>query len=436
MIYATFVLIAILATSYGELTPYLNGAVAFSNPAFVSYVSLNKTSTDLMITMFAEMSDGSISTVSNIYDLFLSPTQSKFSVTTLGKDYTWPNSAEMVAEGVFSSAEISQYCGGISCNLVVVPDGFLTPGHKTGGIYLLPQTSSLPATKIAVAPVESNWFYHQVNWVDVDLDGKLDIVAARCSVNAFGSASGELVWLKHPSTIDKSKTWVMTKLTKGPDVITKVLQGKDKLLYVISAEFFSSKLSLSIIQPGTTPKLVSYTVLDSTLGAAYDMHLADVDGDGQSELIVSTHMSGKGGAVYAYELPSNLIPETEVSSTVSAATVTDWQRVTLGTGFKVTKSGLNQAAPGFIYPLSNPDKSSAALSKRPIFVIAGDGSQGVHLMTPVSDATNPYAYSVTKIIEIGGTVGSLAVKDINGDGYLDAVIPDYDNSKLYFYTLK
>ena len=54
-----------------------------------------------------------------------------------------------------------------NCDLFVVPDGFLTPGHKTGGLYLQPAPpASAPAPeaypKTALAPQEDGWFYHQV----------------------------------------------------------------------------------------------------------------------------------------------------------------------------------------------------------------------------------------------------------------------------------
>jgi len=304
----------------------------------------------------------------------------------------------------------------------------------------LPANPSSSAKKVAIAPSETNWFYHKANWIDLDLDGKQDIIAARCNVNAVGVAKGELIWLKHPEDISSNKKqdpWQKVSLVSGPDIITMILHGKDKLVYVIGAEFFNKKLSITAIQPGAIPKVVSYTVIDDTLGAADDLHLADVDGDGQSELIVSSHDGGKGGSVYAYELPDNLIPETSGNNTSSNSNSNDWKRVVLATGFVVTKAGANQASPGFIYPVPNPQKSTSVVqNRRPLWLIAGDGSQGVHMMTPIEDPSNPYAYSASKILEIGGTVGTLAVKDVNNDGMIDMVVPDYDNGALYFYTLK
>jgi len=413
--------------------------VQFDFPSFLSFSNLGSAEDDLLITQFSEFLPGSVYSVANIADQFKSSSTVKFVPQTLGNDYTWPNLAEIIPSDVYSSEEKSKLCGGSkSCNLMIVPDGFLTPGHKTGGIFLLASTlTSTPATKIAIAPIETNWFYHKANFLDLDLDGKMDIIAARCNVNAVGVAKGELIWLKHPSDLSGvTEPWQKTTLVSGPDIITLVIKGKDNVVYVVGAEFFAKKLSITAIQPGSTPKIISYTVIDSSLGAADDIHLADVDGDGQSELIVSTHDGNAGGSVFAYELPSNLIPESTSSSNTSSHT-SDWKRTTLATGFTVTKAGANQASPGFIYPLENPQVSSSVVqNRRPLWLIAGDGSQGVHMMTPIEDATNPYAYSVSKILEIGGTVGTLAVKDVNNDGLIDMVVPDYDNGYIYFYTLK
>lgn len=91
--------------------------------------------------------------------------------------------------------------------------------------------------------------------------------------------------------------------------------------------------------------------------------------------------------------------------------------------------GFNQAAPGYIYPLIKPS------SNRPYFLLAGDGSEGVHLMTPTYNESNAYAYSASKILELGGTVGSLAVGEADANGQVNFVAPDYDGNKLYLYKL-
>lgn len=157
-----------------------------------------------------------------------------------------------------------------------------------------------------------------------------------------------------------------------------------------------------------------------------DIHLADVDGDGVEELVVSSHEGGDGGSLFAYELPPNFNPRMPDDMSMN----TSWERITLGGSFVVKAAGPNEAAPGFVYPFYLHG------DKRPTWIIAGDGSFGVHALYPLEDFNgNPYAYSSSKIIEVGGTVGTLAVEDLNGDGTLELVVPDYDNGFIYFYSL-
>lgn len=410
------------------ITPY--GNVSFAHPAFVSFVS-SFSSNDLLITQFSEMQEGSVYAATDMQAIFTG--DKVFNTSTLGSDYTWPNVATPIPDGVFDADEKVAYCGSDNvdnCSLLVVPDGFLTPGHKTGGIFLLAGRTTSSTAKIALTQSEKNWFYHDVHWVDLDGDGRLDVLAARANVDAVGRARGELIWLRHPSIVDSKTPWEIGKLTDGPDVITLVVRGNNDLLYVFAAEFFGEKLSLTTLKPGGGSIFVSYEILDATIGPTEDLHLADVDGDGMLELVISSHEGGTGGSVYAYELPPNLNPNAEGSDNTSMDA--SWSRILLATGFKVTKPGPNQASPGFIYPVIS------ATYVRPLWFVAGDGSQGVHLMWPVSDKTgnNMYKYDVAKILDIGGTVGTLAINDLDGDGILEMVVPDYDNGRLFFYKVQ
>ncbi len=46
----------------------------------------------------------------------------------------------------------------------------------------------------------TGYFYHKADWYDVDGDGLLDLITARATKPLFGSGSGELLWLKQPSS--------------------------------------------------------------------------------------------------------------------------------------------------------------------------------------------------------------------------------------------
>ncbi len=51
---------------------------------------------------------------------------------------------------------------------------------------------------------------------------------------------------------------------------------------------------------------------------------------------------------------------------------------------------------------------------KPYIALAGDGTNSAFLLTPTDQ---PFGYSVSVLLNAGGTVGAMAVADVNGDGY-------------------
>ena len=95
--------------------------------------------------------------------------------------------------------------------------GFLVPSHATGGVYILEASPSPKTLKkpVKVTKDEGGYFYHRGVLRDMNGDGKLDIVTARChyEVYPWSKKSGELVWLEQPATDALSGTpWTMHKL--------------------------------------------------------------------------------------------------------------------------------------------------------------------------------------------------------------------------------
>lgn len=82
-----------------------------------------------------------------------------------------PNNAKVVPDDVFAGV-----------NAVLVPDGFVIPGHRDGGAYILVQDNDdiTKTTKtIRISPyIEKTW-YHTGHWIDLNGDGRKDLLIAR-----------------------------------------------------------------------------------------------------------------------------------------------------------------------------------------------------------------------------------------------------------------
>ncbi len=81
-----------------------------------------------------------------------------------------------------------------------VHTGFLTPGHTNGGIYALPLENSKAGTLVKLSPNEKGCFYHNSTFLDLNGDGKLDILAAQTCQKNFED-TGELVWFEQVTSI-------------------------------------------------------------------------------------------------------------------------------------------------------------------------------------------------------------------------------------------
>ncbi len=105
---------------------------------------------------------------------------------------TWPNNVQAAPMGGF-----------------VVGDGFLPPGRSNGGVYWFPAGYKVPrgphgslrrqsdryqqSPPLALAPPRPGWFYHQTRFIDLNGDGRQDIITARAHKPLFGAGQGELV---------------------------------------------------------------------------------------------------------------------------------------------------------------------------------------------------------------------------------------------------
>ncbi|NQD36609.1 VCBS repeat-containing protein [Permianibacter sp. IMCC34836] len=394
-------LIAGVVSAHAEDTLRSLGVLPSNKPAFLQIEKLRPSEDpSLLISSFQPFGRDEVRHIANIGS-FVSNV-SLAAEQTLATTITWPNGMHTVPESISGGAP-----------LIAVAGGFLVPGKGTGAITLLDRDTK--STR-KLTRDKSGWFYHRIAWFDVDNDGRLDILTARGNKPLFGSAKGELLWLKQPSSNPLTATWTEHVLKSGPDVhfVIDDLNG-DGTPEIVATEFFAKKLSLHWFEGG----VLKSRVLDSSLGAAFDVSIEDLNNDGRRDLLVTNHENQAAkAAVFAYEVPQEVKTGTFI-------------RHTLLTNIQTRNSGAGQASPGTAFAF-HPQVSNA--NGKPQIMVSGDGSQRVHWLAPTSTSSSDWNYQERIVVDVGGTVGQLAIADVNGDGYVEVFVPAYDANKIYAFT--
>lgn len=186
----TALAVATDAVTTGDVSFKSLGQFKISEPAFINMSRYEDSGDDfLLISQFSgtPWAHGSVSVVTGIKDAIVAEDLSKVSTTKLDSiDFKWPNDVKIIPFDVFEERAI------------VVPDGFLVPGHKNGGVYVIRMDQTDLTTVIdtvKISPDLDNYFYHMGEWIDMNGDGRKDFIIARSNAEAGG---GRLVWFEHP----------------------------------------------------------------------------------------------------------------------------------------------------------------------------------------------------------------------------------------------
>ncbi len=390
------------------------GEISVSHPSFVQVLRQHDLAPPtLWITEFSgnPVTSGKVYNIKNITSFY--PDFSKAKPVLESSNFKWPNQLS-VAPG-----ELGDY--------VTVADGFLVIGKSTGAVYLLQANCSASSHSVGLNDLEScklfevtnpksGWFYNTALWKDVNEDGKMDIVTARATKPIIGKTAGELLWLEQPQTNPLSSLpWKEHVLASGPDVGFTLadLKPDDHQFEVFATEFFSKRLTLYTIN--TTTASVSSRDIDTEIGPAYSVSVVDLNGDGAKDLLVTNHVGGSGGSVFAYEIPQDILKG-------------NFTKHVIATDFPVTAVGFNEAAPGFAYAF----KPHASYVGPQYILVAGDGSKSAYLLQPMEKG---FAYNKTVVIAVDGIVGSIAVANLIGsEGWAEFFVPDYGGGKIYAYV--
>mmetsp|Transcript_35644 Transcript_35644/g.65325 ORF Transcript_35644/g.65325 Transcript_35644/m.65325 type:complete len:445 (-) Transcript_35644:49-1383(-) len=348
------------------------------------------------------------------------------SETHLATNIDWPNLPTVVDKSVFGF------------KAAVVGSGFLVPTHTMGGIWIIelsdkPEVLKTGPVKVTRDSTESHlpdsgWFYHQAYMVDMNNDGRLDILTSRCadSVEPWNPKGAKLVWLEHPASGALNGTaWVEHVIMDGPDFLFEVAppEVSGSHLGLCAAEYLSEKL---VYIEGSVQTGFQRRVVDDNFGHGFGCRWADLNGDGRTDLVATNHLN-QNGSVFAYTWsgPAGSLSESN----------TRVDKHVLATGYSATTTEAGKASPGDAIPFFPKAKNNT--QKKPFIVVSADNGNYVDVLIPaVPEDPHDWTYRKELLEYMGGDVGSIAIGDTDGDGWNELFVPVYDNGQVVKYTIR
>ncbi|KAI3640814.1 hypothetical protein MIR68_001692 [Amoeboaphelidium protococcarum] len=413
----------------------------FNNPAFVTAVRnpLNNGSFDMLISTFGvslpfKKSPDGVWMVEDIgTKLFKAKRGSSVSLDAqlLGdRQLTWPNEVELTEDGQ-----------------LVAAGGFLVPGKKGHVSVLdLKQFKSGKSAQWKELIGNDKGFFHRSSVVQIappSLSGSDDgkrLVTCRGRKGIFDGGSGEMIYLDKKS----DGSYVEHLIAPGCDCFFVPIDlNGDGVMEFIIPEFFGKKLILQWTEDPqgdwTKTDLVRQRVVDDTLGAAFDITVADLFNDGNLQLVVGNHQDGKKGPkpqMFAYDVIKPAASDQIVFE--SGSPISNYmnglvfERHVLSDKFKLRASIFNPSpgAPGS-QVVFKPLKSQ----QRPYILISGDDDQRAHLLVP-RNCGKKWSYDHVEIHDCKGTVGGVFVNDLDGNGRADVIIPCYGSNTIAVYEFE
>ncbi|CAE7277402.1 TYW1 [Symbiodinium pilosum] len=320
----------------------------------------------------------------------------------------WPNSITTLNTSVFGFAAVA------------VGNGFLVPTHTTGGVYIM-EASTEPTTlkePVKISKDNSGWFYHQAHFVDMDGDGLLDVLAARCTypVWPWAKKQGELVWLKQPAQDALAgQPWQEQELGPGPDFLFCVHPNSSRVS-LVAPEYISGRVVYWYQQEDGS---MASRLLDDTIGPGFSCSWTDLNADGHLDLLLTNH-AATNGSVFAYTFSSDDVAVAQVS------------RHVLATGFTPVKIKTGSASPGDAMAF----QPQINLSGKPFIFVSGDNSNSIFLMRPASQDPADWNYRLEQIHDFGGDIGRPSIGDVDNNGFADIFVPLYDLKQVAHYEFR
>lgn len=375
----------------------------------------------------------------NVYAIGPLSAKSDAPMTVLSDGFKWPNEAKVVPEEVKAKAGLDGY-------LMQVADGFLVPtipSKSTGGIHLVKVGDGLDVEITKLTEDKSNWFYHHSEWADIDMDGILDLVAARStSPIVFGSPDSELVWVKNNGNGTFGSTQV---ITKGPGVAFRLIDiDEDGTLEVVATEFFKNQQLAIYTCPEAswaecaTKQNTVETVIASGEGPFFDLEWVDLNGDGKKDILCAAQQYTEGSLFHKKTIPGRVLAF-EQPAAWTAGSSAAWTRHVISDGYlPQPKQPLGSGAPG----APSSFIKDTAVGGKPHVLLSSDDGGGVDILEPASQAPEDWTYNRHTIYTSQATtsqgvstMGTPIAADVDGDGHADIIIPSYAENKMIWFAL-
>merc|ERR1712142_218494 len=329
---------------------------------------------------------------------------------------------------------------------MVQTSGFLVPGKNEGKIELFDTSSGEQGTRKPIniaAGQDHNWSYHWVVWKDIDNDGLLDAFTARFRVPPFGGDPiAELLWFKNPGTAPPAagQEWPwqhFVLVTGGPDVYFQeevFTSNGVEYSMIVTGELWTERVMIYYVvnEPGAwaIPTNIKSIVVDDAPGQPFEAHFADLNNDGVLEILASCYDTRKGnetGNLWVYEQDWENQEQ-------------PWKRSAIASGF-VANSYLfgGSMAPGktrLFWPSEEYKNTATEFGPmpKPYIALSGD-DDGVHyVLFPKSEDPANMEYDMEVMVDTEKTTaGTMAVTDLDGDGYTEIVSAGYTAGEVYVY---
>ena len=333
---------------------------------------------------------------------------------------------------------------------IVQTSGFLLPGHEYGQleVYNIEEGSEGGPWNIAAKAGDGHdWSYHWVIFKDINGDSHLDVLTVRFQ-DVAGSTNSQLIWLENPghlSSNDANKEWSSgwechIIYEGGPDmrIENRIYTKPDGTKYdvIMGAGLWNQQLGLYYVEdkPGAwnfsfpNSQNIKHLVLDKYDGHPFEANFMDLNNDGVEEIVVSYFDNTLNmGQLAAYQL-------TDAANWDSAD---GWTKRVIQGDFRIHEphSSSLDLTPGK-HRLFYPSKEYESTHNKPYIFLGGDDNGNHYILSPKDDNDKDnWDYNMKTLVATGGkTTGTMAIADIDGDGYTDIIAAGYTVGQVYVFT--